>query len=134
MTTGEKLSKVQTETLISLLSIPDHLRKTLLVTQLLGLVSASDVANRTGRARAVESGYLNQLRTIGLVKKERHSRTAYFRPQSQLKPKEVKKGLYKKLIDMSNDLRQILFEDLLTAMESRIEVFSKVSRNSSKAC
>jgi len=124
------MSKIQTETLISLLSIPDHLRKTLLATQLLGIVSASDVASRTGRARAVESNYLNQLTTIGLVKKERHRRTAYFRPQPQLKPEEVKKGLYKKLMTMSNGLRQILFEDLLTAMESRIEVFSRASRNS----
>jgi hypothetical protein len=67
---------------------------------------------------------------MSLVKKERHRRTAYFQPHPQLNPKEVKKGLYRKLMDMSNDLRQILFEDLLTAMEARIEVLSRASRNS----
>ena len=124
------MSKLQTETLISLLSIPDHLRKTLLAAQMQGLVTASDVASQTGRARAVESSYLNQLTTMGLVKKERNRRRAYFQPQPQPKPEEVKKGLYKKLMTMSSDLRQVLFEDLLTAMEARIEVLSKASRNS----
>jgi len=124
------MSKLQTETLISLLSIPDHLRKTLLAAQMQGLVTASDVASQTGRARAVESSYLNQLTTMGLVKKERNRRRAYFQPQPQPKPEEVKKGLYKKLMTMSSDLRQVLFEDLLTAMEARIEVLSKASRSS----
>jgi hypothetical protein len=67
---------------------------------------------------------------MGLVKKERNRRQVYFQPRPQPKPEEAKKGLYKKLMDMSNDLRLILFEDLLIAMEARIEVLSKASRNS----
>jgi DNA-directed RNA polymerase alpha subunit len=62
----------------SLLSIPDHLRKTLVTLNKLKEATAKDVALQTKRARALESGYLNQLVTMGFIKKERKSRKTYF--------------------------------------------------------
>jgi len=44
----------------------------------LGQATAEEVAEQTKRARAVESGYLNQLMLMGYVKKERKGRKAYF--------------------------------------------------------
>jgi len=40
--------------------------------------TAEEVAEQTRRARAVESGYLNQLVMMGYIKKERRGRKAYF--------------------------------------------------------
>ena len=40
--------------------------------------TAEEVAEQTKRARAVESGYLNQLVLMGYLKKERRGRKAYF--------------------------------------------------------
>jgi hypothetical protein len=62
----------------SLFSIPDHLRKTLMVLIRLREATAKEVALQTNRTRAVESGYLNQLVTMGYMKKERKGRKAYF--------------------------------------------------------
>jgi hypothetical protein len=63
---------------IPLLSLPDHLRKTLVILCNLREATAKDVAVQTKRARAVESGYLNQLVTMGYMKKERKGRKTYF--------------------------------------------------------
>jgi len=43
-----------------------------------GKAIAEDVAKETGRARAIESAYLNQLTRMGYIKKEREGRRAYF--------------------------------------------------------
>jgi len=53
-----------------LLTLPDHLRKTWIALDRLGRARAPDVAAITGRARAVESSYLNQLAHAGVVYKE----------------------------------------------------------------
>jgi hypothetical protein len=53
-----------------LLSIPDHLRKTLMAVANLDRATADEVAGQTKRARAVESGYMNQLVLMGYLKKE----------------------------------------------------------------
>jgi len=63
---------------MTLLSMPDHLRKTAMTICRSGRATAEDVAEQTTRARAVESAYLNQLVIMGYVKKERKGRKAYF--------------------------------------------------------
>jgi response regulator of citrate/malate metabolism len=63
---------------MTLLSLPDHLRKTAVNLCKLGQATAEEVAEQTKRARAVESGYLNQLVLMGYLKKERKGRKAYF--------------------------------------------------------
>ncbi|UCH71332.1 MAG: transcriptional regulator [Candidatus Bathyarchaeota archaeon] len=63
---------------MTLLSLPDHLRKTAVTISRLDQATAEEVAEQTKRARAVESGYLNQLVMMGYLKKERRGRKAYF--------------------------------------------------------
>jgi len=63
---------------MTLLSMPDHLRKTAMTVCRLGRATAEEVSEQTHRARAVESGYLNQLVIMGHLKKERKGRKAYF--------------------------------------------------------
>ena len=63
---------------MTLLSLPDHLRKTAVTICKLGRATAEEVAEQTKRARAVESGYLNQLVLMGYLKKERKGRKAFF--------------------------------------------------------
>jgi len=63
---------------MTLLSLPDHLRKTAVTLCKLGEATAEEVAEQTARARAVESSYLNQLVMMGYLKKERRGRKAYF--------------------------------------------------------
>ncbi|MFZ7138194.1 MAG: transcriptional regulator [archaeon] len=63
---------------MTLLSLPDHLRKTAVTLYKLEKATADEVAEQTKRARAVESGYLNQLVVMGYMKKERDGRKAYF--------------------------------------------------------
>ncbi|MEM3577427.1 MAG: transcriptional regulator [Candidatus Bathyarchaeia archaeon] len=63
---------------MTLLSMPDHLRKTAMTVCRLGRATADEIAQQTRRARAVESAYLNQLVIMGYLKKERKGRKAYF--------------------------------------------------------
>jgi uncharacterized protein (DUF1015 family) len=63
---------------MTLLSMPDHLRKTAMTLCRLGRATADEIAQQTKRARAVESAYLNQLVIMGYLKKERNGRKAYF--------------------------------------------------------
>ena len=63
---------------MTLLSMPDHLRKTAMTICRCGRATAEEVAEQTTRARAVESAYLNQLVIMGYLKKERKGRKAYF--------------------------------------------------------
>jgi hypothetical protein len=62
----------------TLLTFPDHLRKSAITIFKLGRASAKDVAKETGRARAVESAYLNQLARMGYLKKEKGGRPVHF--------------------------------------------------------
>jgi len=62
----------------TLVSLPDHLRKTAIIVCQLREASAADVAARSGRARAAESDYLNQLVRMGLLNKKRKGRESYF--------------------------------------------------------
>jgi ArsR family transcriptional regulator, lead/cadmium/zinc/bismuth-responsive transcriptional repressor len=63
---------------MTLLSMPDHLRKTAMTICRLGRATAEEISEQTERARAVESAYLNQLVLMGYLKKERKGRKAYF--------------------------------------------------------
>ncbi len=63
---------------MTLLSMPDHLRKTAMTICKSGRATAEEIAGQTARARAVESAYLNQLVIMGYLKKERKGRKAYF--------------------------------------------------------
>jgi predicted HTH transcriptional regulator len=62
----------------ALLSLEDHLRKTAMVVSESGSVTAKEVAEKTGRTRAAESDYLNQLVKRRYLTKKRKGRTVYF--------------------------------------------------------
>jgi hypothetical protein len=63
---------------MTLLAMPDHLRKTAMTICRSGRATAEEISQQTNRARAVESAYLNQLVIMGYLKKERKGRKAYF--------------------------------------------------------
>lgn len=71
-----------------LIALPDHLRRTYVVVSSKGECSAVQVSNLTGRCRAIESNYLNQLSRMGWLIKRRISKTVQFRLMSE---KEVHK-------------------------------------------
>jgi hypothetical protein len=64
--------------LYRVLEFPKHLQTTILALMKLGLATALDVGSVTGKARAVESAYLNQLVVMKIVSKSRCKRKAYF--------------------------------------------------------
>lgn len=66
-----------------LIALPDHLRKTYMAVSSKGECDAAQVSNRTGRCRAIESNYLNQLSRMGWLNKRRVSKTVHFRLMSQ---------------------------------------------------
>jgi hypothetical protein len=70
--------KYESLDVMTLLSLPDHLRKTATIVCSLGFATADKISNETKRARAVESGYLNQLVRMGYLKKERDGRKVIF--------------------------------------------------------
>lgn len=63
---------------MTLLSLPDHLRITIMALSELGDATADQVSKRTGRARAIESSYLNQLVRMGYLEKRRVGRKVCF--------------------------------------------------------
>lgn len=62
----------------SLSSLPEHLRDTAIAVATVGQSTAEQVAAKTGRTRAAESDYLNQLASRGFLKKERRGRKVHF--------------------------------------------------------
>jgi len=60
------------------LNLQGHLQKTALTLMGLEKASADEVSAKTGRGRAVESLYLNQLVQLGYAKKERIGRVVHF--------------------------------------------------------
>ena len=68
---------------MKLLLLPDHLRKTYLIVASRGECDATVASNLTGRCRAIESNYLNQLARMGWLNKRRVSKTISFRPISE---------------------------------------------------
>lgn len=71
-----------------LFSLPDHLRKTYMTVASKGEPTATEVSNLTGRCRAIESNYLNQLVRIGWLTKRRNSKNICFRLASGKRMKE----------------------------------------------
>lgn len=69
-----------------LISLPDHLRRTYMTVVSKGECSAIQVSNLTGRCRAIESNYLNQLSRMGWLNKRRISKTTNFRAVSEKIP------------------------------------------------
>jgi len=64
--------------LFKILEFPQHLQTTIVTLLKLGRATAEEVASMTGKARAVESAYLNQLVVMKIVSKSRSKRKAYF--------------------------------------------------------
>jgi len=65
-----------------LFSLPDHLRKAYLTVVSKGECTATEVSDLTGRCRAIESNYLNQLVRAGWLAKRRNSKAVLFRSVS----------------------------------------------------
>jgi hypothetical protein len=63
---------------MSLLSLPASLRKTVMVLYKLDKATAEDISKETKRLRAVESAAANQLARMGYLKKKREGREVYF--------------------------------------------------------
>lgn len=63
----------------TLLKLKDHLRETAKAVGELGIATADQIASVTGRTRAAESDYLNQLARRGFLYKERRGRLVYFK-------------------------------------------------------
>jgi ArsR family transcriptional regulator, lead/cadmium/zinc/bismuth-responsive transcriptional repressor len=64
--------------LFRILEFPKHLQTTTITLLKLGRARAEDVASVTGKARAVESAYLNQLCVMKIVSKCRVRHKVYF--------------------------------------------------------
>ncbi|MBW3581946.1 MAG: transcriptional regulator [Euryarchaeota archaeon] len=56
---------------LTLLELPDHLRRTAMALHQLGRATAETVSDMTGNSRSIESAYLNQLQRQGYIHKER---------------------------------------------------------------
>ncbi|TGC10976.1 helix-turn-helix domain-containing protein [Methanolobus halotolerans] len=65
--------------IMTLLSLPDHLRTTATTLFEIGPATAEEVSKVTLKERAVESNYLNQLVRMEHVEKYREGRKVYFR-------------------------------------------------------
>ena len=72
------LCKLDKNELIRLMNLPNHLRKTMLVVIALGEATATDVSKQTGKSRASESDYINQLERMGYLKRRYAKRKVYF--------------------------------------------------------
>lgn len=76
----EVKERVQVKIIEVNIDLPDHLRRTVNAMPLSVEVTAQQVADVTGRKRAMESDYLNQLARLGCIKKieERRGKTVCF--------------------------------------------------------
>ena len=59
-------------------SLPEHLRRSMEAIVVVGKADAESIAAQTGRSRAAESDYLNQLVDRGFLKKERLGKKIVF--------------------------------------------------------
>lgn len=107
-----------------LLTFPDHIRRTIMAFLRRGDVATAEmIADDTGRARAVESAYLNQLVLMGYLTKERRGRQVIFR-KSETQSSEFR-SLCTRICNLSRGERAILSEDLMTALSNRLTVFER---------
>ena len=70
-----------------LIALSDHLRKTYLTVASRGECGANSVSSLTGRCRALESNYLNQLCRMGWLNKRKVSKSTLFYLALEKKPK-----------------------------------------------
>ncbi len=63
---------------VKLVALSDHLRKTYVTVASRGECDANVVSALTGRSRALESNYLNQLCRMGWLNRRRNSKTVLF--------------------------------------------------------
>ena len=111
----------------TLLTVPDHLRKTMVAVFTFGVVTANDVAKHTGRARAVESSYLNQLNRMGFFERQKKGRKVYFYKDGFTFVRQQRMAvLMGKLQKLSPELREIFWDDLLGAIHNRLLVLGSV--------
>ena len=66
-----------------LIALSDHLRRTYMTVASKGECDAIQVSNLTGRCRALESNYLNQLCRMGWLNKRKVSKSTFFRLPSE---------------------------------------------------
>ncbi len=76
----KQLLRIRSFTPTTIASLPEHLKRTATMVASMGDSTAEQIAEKTGRARAAESDYLNQLADRGLLKKERVGRAVHFKP------------------------------------------------------
>jgi hypothetical protein len=72
-----------------LMSLPDHLRRTYMFIASKGECDATQAANLTGRCRALESNYLNQLSRMGWLNKRKESKTTVYYLAQEKPRKEI---------------------------------------------
>jgi ArsR family transcriptional regulator, lead/cadmium/zinc/bismuth-responsive transcriptional repressor len=72
------VQKTEVIDVVTLLSLPDHLRKTALVINKVQMATANDVAKKTKRTRALESAYLNQMVRMKFLTKVKKGHNVYF--------------------------------------------------------
>lgn len=63
---------------VTLLSLPDTIRKTAYALSKIGDATADQVAKETERTRAIESAYLNQLERMGYINRKRKGHTVVY--------------------------------------------------------
>lgn len=117
-----RILEKQLPEVIPMLTLPDHLRKTFFAMYRMGKATASEVSNITKRARAVESGYLNQLVLMGYAVKAKDGRKTIF---ANGIVNNTWLDLLSRLDSLTPDLRKMLAGDMLTALENRLQVFER---------
>jgi hypothetical protein len=101
-----------------LFSLPDHLRRTYMLVASKGECDATQTSNLTGRCRALESNYLNQLTRMGWLNKRKASKTTIY-SLAQEKPLEnliIKKASHANtnVGRFSHDFKKYFAEPLAT--------------------
>jgi hypothetical protein len=71
-----------------LIALSDHLRKTYMTVASKGECDANGVSNLTGRCRALESNYLNQLCRMGWLNKRKVSKATLFYLAAEKRPRK----------------------------------------------
>ena len=90
-----------------LITLPDHLRKTYVVVAKKGECDAVQVSNHTGRCRAIESNYLNQLARMGWLDKRRISKVVHFRLQSKATEKRIEAMMMEKVFANNGRVKEL---------------------------
>jgi hypothetical protein len=98
-----------------LIALSDHLRRTYMTVASAGECDAIKVSNLTGRCRALESNYLNQLCRMGWLNKRKVSKSTVFflmrepKPLAQVIPK-ARTASKTSFEEFGNDFRKFFAE------------------------